>query len=225
MDMRISVRGYIRLFKQKIDFLRFRRVIPRLACTRQSLGMAQRNLQPYYDLYVSTVSIRGMTISLELSAFLFLLCKAIRPTRILDIGSGFSSFVFRFYAKDKINKPVIWSVDDSVEWLENTFAFLVSHDLECDHLITWDSFVRQEPHDNFDLILHDLGDMEIRKRTFEKVLTLARAQGFIVLDDVHKEHYMSYVEHFLRSYALRYYSLKPLTKDDLGRFAGLVVKS
>jgi hypothetical protein len=38
----------------------------------------------------------------------------------------------------------------------------------------------------FDLILHDLGSIELREETLPFVLTLLDERGIIILDDMHK---------------------------------------
>lgn len=221
--MRLLLRHHLDFVQQTIELFRLQRALPHLRNSSRLLGSTQPSLQLFYELYTSTVSTQDMAISLELSEFLLFLCETLRPNYILDLGSGFSSFVFRLYAKHRDPKPVIWSVDDSREWLEKTTEFLASYELDCNSLDTWDSFVRLDQRESFDLILHDLGDMETRKRTFEDVLSFAKPYSVIVLDDFHKQNYKSYVEQVLSQHVLRYYSLKSLTMDKFGRFASLVI--
>jgi hypothetical protein len=52
--------------------------------------------------------------------------------RLLDLGSGFSSYVLRAYAAG-VPGAVGWSVDDDPAWLEKTRAFLVSEGLSTEH--------------------------------------------------------------------------------------------
>jgi len=54
------------------------------------------------------------------------------------------------------------------------------------NLVSWDELLTGRPG-NFDLVLHDLGSMETRARTLERVLTLVRPGGVLVLDDAHKQ--------------------------------------
>ncbi len=83
---------------------------------------------PFYQDYVKNVSNPIMALSLELSVFLLLLCDFIKPKNILDFGSGFSSFIFRYYAAHYVNNQstIIWSLDDSQEWLDKTSEFLIA---------------------------------------------------------------------------------------------------
>ncbi len=176
---------------------------------------------PYYQDYISRVSIDYMAISLELSAFLLVLCEVFKPGAILDLGSGFSSFVLRYYMSSATPKPIVWSVDDSPEWLERTRTFLMDYKVPSENLSTWSSFAQQR-FDNFDLILDDLGVMEVRTATLKKVLTLARPAGIIILDDMHKAEYASYVKQVLHASKCKSYNLIPYTRDKYGRFSILV---
>jgi hypothetical protein len=49
--------------------------------------------------------VSAMAISLLLAVFLFAISNALSPTRILGLGSGFSSVVFRPYS-DEASRPV-----------------------------------------------------------------------------------------------------------------------
>lgn len=116
---------------------------------------------------------------------------------------------------------ILWSIDDSKEWLEKTRTFLASHNIPSDNLIIWRSFVEQN-YDTFDLILHDLGSMEVRKEMLKEVLTLSHPGGIIVLDDIHKQNYRSYTKRLLNESNLNYYNLKFFTRDKFGRYSMLV---
>jgi hypothetical protein len=83
---------------------------------------------PYYRDHFSRISTEDSTISLELTSFLLVMCDVLEPMRILDLGSGFSSFVFRHYMLSASPKPVVWSTDDTEEWLEKTRSFSNYHD-------------------------------------------------------------------------------------------------
>jgi predicted O-methyltransferase YrrM len=150
------------------------------------------------------------------------MCNILKPMRILDLGSGFSSFTFNFYKKNTTSKPEIWSVDDSAEWLEKTNDFLTGNKISINNLMTWDSFSKKD-WEPFDFILHDLGRMDVRMKVFEKVISYAKPGGIIVLDDVHKKDYMSFVKQKLKQMNLNYYNLESFTMDKFKRFAILVI--
>ncbi|MBC8417332.1 MAG: hypothetical protein H8E10_01910 [Desulfobacterales bacterium] len=180
-------------------------------------------LLPYYELYISEVSGDYMAISLEFSSFLSVFCDLMRPTSIADLGTGFSSFLFRSYAAQSEQDVKVWSVDDSPEWLEKTRGFLAKQGLSDGNMGIWDRFIEGSYH-GFDLILHDLGSMDIRAKTLSRVLNLVRPYGFVLLDDIHITEYAPIAKKALRESGFKLYSLRHYTKDKFGRFASLATK-
>jgi len=178
----------------------------------------RQKLQPYYEEYVSSVSKGDQAISLELAVFLAVVCDISKPKCIVDFGSGFSSFVIRFYMKSAINKPVVWSVDDSLEWLNKTNSFLVKHGVSNSNLVSWDFFIKQNKV-KFNLILNDFSVLEIRRQRFDEILAIAAHNGIVILDDMHKPDFAEYVRQSLRKYRFKHYSLKLFTKDKFGRYS------
>jgi hypothetical protein len=57
-----------------------------------------KKLKPYYSEYVNHISSPEMAASMELAGFMYTLCKANQYKKVLDLGSGLSSFIFRLYA-------------------------------------------------------------------------------------------------------------------------------
>jgi len=184
--------------------------------------MLAKELNPYYEEYTSKVSPSDMAISLEMAIFLHIFCDVTKPKSIADLGSGFSSFVFRHYQAITGVKPDVWTVDDDEEWLEKTRTFLVLHGLSDENLITWDLFLQRGPK-SFDLILHDLGSMETRAKTLPTVLTLSHSNGLVILDDVDKSEYFSVLLQVTKHLDCELYNLKFYTLDSIGRHAGLLI--
>jgi len=159
---------------------------------------------------------------LELAVFLLVLCELLKPQRILDLGSGFSSVVFRRYMLDARPEPAVCTVDDSPDWLEKTRGFLASHSLPTSDLVTWDSFL-QQGRGSFDLVLYDLfGPMQLRIAALPRALQLARAGRIIVLDDIDREIYGPYARRLVKQSRMPSYSLRLLTRDSFGRYALLI---
>jgi predicted O-methyltransferase YrrM len=181
---------------------------------------AREDLAPMHEKYVTDVSTPEMAASLEVSVLLDHLCRATRPKAILDLGSGFSSFVLRRYAQ-QIADVTVFSVDDHGGWLGKTETYLNDHDLPTDHLVELDEFDFEAHHGGVDLVFHDLGSMEVRKETLPAVLETPRSDGLIVLDDFHKGHYRQYVHSTLAGVTYDLYELRDLTEDEFGRFAAL----
>lgn len=185
-------------------------------------------LQPDHVDYCTRIGHPNHAASVELAAFLVTLCDALvetgePPRRVVDLGSGFTSFVLRCWAHQQPDGPEVWSVDDSSEWLEKTRGYLVEKGCSTDHLYTWSDFRERAPYD-FDIVVHDLGTMDVRARTLSEVIELARPGGLIVLDDVHKPDYRRFAIEELARHELEVISLKAITRDALTRYAYLVEK-
>lgn len=97
------------------DKLYLEKKFPQLQGFTERQTAVAKELKPYYEEYTFDVSQEDMAISLELATFLQIFCDIMKPKHILDLGSGFSSFVFRRYKATSQIKPIVWSVDDSQE--------------------------------------------------------------------------------------------------------------
>jgi predicted O-methyltransferase YrrM len=159
--------------------------------------------------YVSAISRSDMAISLELSNFMYSLCVLGNAKKILDMGSGFSSYVLRTYAGEKSGSTV-WSVDDDTEWLDRTREYLAGFRINTDNLLPLDKFLQTEERD-FDFILLDLNYVEVRKEYIGVVIERCAPGGIIVFDDVHKREYMAEVLRQTSGRELALYSLTDLT--------------
>jgi len=182
----------------------------------------RKMLEPYYKEYVRDISRADMAASIELAAFMFSICKLNNYTKLLDMGSGLSSFVFRLYAKETPGVKV-YSVDDDAAWLEKTRAFLRLHQLDTQNLFTLDQFLTSK-ESGFDCILHDLNFVEVRINYVDHLIKLIDKDGLLVLDDVHKPDYMYAALKVLSKTKAKVYTLKPVTIDGYGRFAMGVTK-
>jgi len=180
----------------------------------------RKRLRPTYERYVTEVSSPEMAVSLETAVFLSVFLHHVGPTRVLDLGSGFSSFVMRLYGQEN-PEAVIFSVDDHDQWLQKTFQFLAQQSVSTMRVLHWDQFV-SEAETGFDLIFHDLGNMETRKHVLHEVLQMLNKKGVVFLDDMHKGHYFDYVVDYLKAYEYNWYDLKKYTLDQYKRFGVLL---
>jgi predicted O-methyltransferase YrrM len=178
-------------------------------------------LRESYAAYTTTVSPALVTISLELAAFLAVTCEALRPESILDLGSGFSSYVFRTHAKRADAHASVCSVDESQEWLDRTARFLRERQLEHSDLVTLDALLSRKRR-QFDLILLDIGDLTTRQQLLSSTLAVCRPGGMLVIDDMHVPRYRAWMTRELRRWKLEHFSLRALTRKRL-RYAYLVV--
>lgn len=176
----------------------------------------REQLRPAHEEYVKNVSRPDMAASLELGALLLALCRINRWRSLLDLGSGFSSFVFRWYARETPGVTVC-SVDDDPVWLKRTSSFLTGNQLRVDNLLVLDDFLRAD-FAPFDCILHDLNFVEVRIHHVEDVLQRLAPGGLAIFDDAHKADYRAALMKILSSRGATY-SLRPVTRDAYGRYA------
>jgi predicted O-methyltransferase YrrM len=180
---------------------------------------AQR-ITPAYQAYTREVSDAVYAISSELAVTLLLLCRWVKPRRILDLGSGFSTFLFHHYRTaiaPEAEKPFVASVDDSAEWLEKTSRYLQEQSLAAEELWLWEDFSRRA-HEPFDLIFYDIGGFDFRQTILNQIMDLLEPTGVAVFDDIHRADYGL----FLRDrFGPSLFSLRGLTKDRFGRYACL----
>jgi predicted O-methyltransferase YrrM len=179
-------------------------------------------LKKYYDMYVKEISSADMAASLELAVFMFTICKLNNYKKLLDLGSGLSSFVFRLYAKENSDVEV-YSLDDDAAWLEKTKSFLQQHQLDVKNMYTLEQFLKLN-EGAFDCILHDLNFVEVRINYIERIMKMVSQNGIVILDDVHKPDYLFALLTKLNTLHTKVYNVKPLTSDVYGRFSLAVFK-
>jgi hypothetical protein len=151
------------------------------------LVTARRGLHGVYDTYVNTVSSQGMALSLESSALLWVICDIVKPESIVDLGSGFSSYALREWAKMNTVPDIVTSVDDDAKWLEKSKAFCESQDVPVDNFQTWDDF--KPTSKRFDLVIYDLGRRPVRDACMREPFRLVNPSGVILVDDMHWYNY------------------------------------
>lgn len=176
-----------------------------------------------YQYYIDNISRADMAVSLELSSVIYDLCQNISPMKMLDMGSGFSSFILRCYA-EKISGCKVWSIDDDAAWLNKTKQYLLASSLNTENLLTLEEFVTSSENE-FDILLLDLNYVEVRKNYIKLVIERCKPGGIILFDDVHKREFMTEVLQQTKNLPIKLYDLLSITKDQFGRFALLGIKS
>jgi predicted O-methyltransferase YrrM len=179
------------------------------------MASADTTIRVPYSEYVTAVSHPAHAISIQLAFYLWEMAEEIRPLRVADLGSGFSSYVVRTWAAECSPETVVYSVDDDAAWLEKTRAFLTSHDVQTDNLVLWDDFTA----DSFDMVLHDLGDMVTRVKTLPRAAEIVRPGGTLILDDVHMPTYERLLTEFLDDAGIPHESARAQTGDMIGRYS------
>ena len=219
--VRYAARQAITLRERRRDTPALLRWCPDLACASPAWRAYADELRPAHAEYVSSVSTPEMAISLPLAVTLRVLCDAVRPASVLDLGSGFSSYVFRRHLGARVPRVRIVSVDTDPAWLDRTREFLRAQGLDDSDLITWDSLAARD--ERFDLVLHDIGWLSMRQQVLGQVLARANPHGVVVLDDVHLEPYFSFVRREVPRTGRRVYTLERFTRDEGRRYSMLVM--
>jgi len=179
-------------------------------------------LEPYAE-YVVTVSTPIWALSHLTAAFCHALCCKLAPARILDFGSGFSSYVLRSYARTADRPCIVHSVDDNQEWLDKTRVFLHGKNMSLENLYLWQDY-KGMTNDKFDLIVHDLGgSVNVRVGALSEILGYCAPSGMVVLDDLHKPDYEQLAMRACHASGFRLCYMENETTDQFGRFAGLAL--
>lgn len=160
--------------------------------------------------------------SLELVGLIIGLMPSHSPAAVIDLGSGFTSYVLRAVAAQRAAPPLVHSVDDSREWLEKTRGYLRAQGVTEEGLFAWPDFEAGRRAGSYDLVVHDMGFMDTRFETLDQVVDLAKPGGLVVLDDMHKTDYRAKALARLAARGLRPWSLRRITHDGLTRFAYLL---
>jgi predicted O-methyltransferase YrrM len=193
---------------------------------------ATERLRPLHRRYASDISTPAMAVSLETAALIWVCCDKTQPRRVLELGSGFSTYVLAQYAQTRASGTSVVSLDDDRYWVQRTREFLeeqgaLSPALQLVQAVPWgpDCIPRFRQDGEWDLIFHDAGTSEISRGSWLPALYDAlNPGGWLIVDDMHKPKNWNAARDFARGNPSRLYSLRSLTRDSFGRFAALIVK-
>ncbi len=191
--------------------------VPELDDIQSAMAPHSARLAPIHTDYCARVGHPVHAASVELTALVLALCERRNVKRVVDLGSGFTSWALRDWARDR--DVTVHSVDDSPQWLEKTRAYLAETGLDDDRLHVWADFAEAGFAGTFDLVVHDLGFMDTRYEVLDTAVGLARPGGLVLLDDMHKPDFRDKALAHLEQQGRTAYSLKKLTRDNLTRFA------
>jgi predicted O-methyltransferase YrrM len=178
-------------------------------------------LRPQYDRYVTEISNWEWAVAWPTVKALIALCDQLKPHRILDLGSGFSTFVFADWARRRGEEIEIVSVDDSPDWLAKTRAYLDAQGLAA-HVVGIEELTTLSAS-AFDLVFDDIGRSEDRAKVIEPIQRLAAPGAVVLLDDMNVRGYRREVRDKLTAAKWKLYSIRPYTIDAKGRFAMLTI--
>jgi predicted O-methyltransferase YrrM len=173
-----------------------------------------------YNYYIENISSRPMAASLPCCIYLLALYDRLLPLKVLELGSGFTSYCLRFYKKLRNINSEIYSIDTSKEWLETSKNYCKERELDINNFQIWDYF--KECREKFDLIFVDIDSGPRRHLYFESVFKqFSKVGTFIYLDDLHKPQVYKNLDSILSTINHKRYNIKDLTIDRK-RFSTLV---
>lgn len=168
--------------------------------------------------YVNNISDSLAAISLKQVGFLAWLIRQRKPQKVLDTGSGFSSYVFRKEQHNESERHL--AVEDHDGWRQKTKDYLTQKHLSPENVLLWqDCQSNPQLHGQYDLIYHDMGNMTTRIVSLPTIITWLAPRGILVLDDMHKATYHPHALQLLKDHQFIWSSLVKLTADEYGRFA------
>lgn len=199
-----------------------RRALPYLDRIGKSYWRARRNLRAEHERYTTCVSNPGHAISLETAALFYAFLVVMSPEAVIDLGSGFTSYVARLYRAEVDPAVHVTSVDDSPHWMERTRDYLASKGLDTDGLVGPDE-LGDADLGRYDVVSYDFGSMQTRAEWLDRVLTLARPGGGVVLvDDCHFDDFREQLVASTSAIGAKLHDVRAFTYDRWGRFADLV---
>jgi predicted O-methyltransferase YrrM len=177
----------------------------------KNLSQTRDLLRQSHTHYTNTISSSGMALSLETAALIWTLCDDRLPRTIVDLGSGYSSFIIRNWMKISGHQSIIWSVDDDVTWLQKSLQYCEKQNVDTSNFTTWDLF--KPTLLKFDMVIYDLGRMPVRFENVRSALDLCSPYGIVVIDDMHKFNYHNEVKCALAEKGFTGVDMKELTTD------------
>jgi predicted O-methyltransferase YrrM len=182
-----------------------------------ALARHRGELAAMHHAYATEVSAPNHAVSLPAAAMLAALIEVRSPRRVLDLGSGFSSYVVRAYAP--LDCEVV-SVDDSPAWLARTQAYLGQQGV-ADRGSLVDIEWLHGDDSSFDLVFNDMGHMPTRCRWLPEVVRHIAPGGVMLIDDYQKFRYRELVKAYARIEGAAVMSLRRWTRNDFGGYTAL----
>lgn len=194
---------------------------PDLAPDLPTFAAAVDELMQAHRYYCTNVSTGGHAVSLRTAAYLLCACRTLRPAKVLDLGSGFSSFVFAKYASTAGEFVDIVSVDTDAEWLAKTSDFLALSNLSG---VVWLTLLDDLGPGEYDLVFHDLAGGDIRSEMMPTVCDSVAPGGVAVFDDMHHLGHFDAMREATEAWGMPWASLHQWTLDSALRFAVVATK-
>lgn len=204
-----------------LDAVRLRAINKAFAPSRSEFLIDLERTFRLWRRYVNDVSAPVMAASHGTLAYMVRLCDATKPRRILDLGSGLSSAVFRKWAATQDYPVDIVSVDTDAAWLLKTRDFLASEELDTEGLHLYPGGIVGK----FDLVFHDISGGDERNTIAVVAADSVADGGYIVWDDCQFLPHLGVFEAESQRNGIDLYSLAKFTFDAVKRWSVLGIKS
>lgn len=174
--------------------------------------------------YCNNYSDEVFSISDKASIVIYNLICFLKPQTILDLGSGFTTWL-SYYAAINSEKTSIISVDSSWEWIVKNEEFLSKHNIDST-IINYRTFNENPPDlPAGSLIINDIGDpdnLALRESSLGLISHYVRNGAVLFLDDIHKPSVKAAALRFIHENDFRFQDLCPITFDHFGRYSWLI---
>lgn len=188
------------------------------ALVTNEFARRKKALGPTHQDYVARVSSEDMALSLQTAVVLQLLCKLLQPASVLDVGSGFSSYVLRHMRAEEQGPARLLSLDTDPAWLERSRTYVREQGLEDDGFCLWS----EAGEEVFDLVLLDVERPPQRNGYLAPTLQrFCRSKTALLLDDLHMPSYRIYALETLMQTTFCHVDCRRYTMDRFGRWASL----
>tara|TARA_R110002050_G_scaffold112135_7_gene226227 strand:+ start:1100 stop:1681 length:582 start_codon:yes stop_codon:yes gene_type:complete len=188
----------------------------------------EEKLNKSYTEYTTSVSNEGMAISRESCLYILKFCLENKPLKIIDLGSGITSYTLRLYQQYSNDDVIVFSVDDNEKWLQKSKEFCDKHELDVSNFFYGIELINEHKN-KFDLVIHDYGNMKTRTSNIVNAFDLAKTGGDIIYDDCHKKNYYKTLKDTIKNLSQEIIELpetedKGFTKSSRQRFCTKVTK-
>lgn len=167
-------------------------------------------IEEAYQAYLSAGANPAHAMSLQTAKWLDGWITEQKPERVLDIGSGFSSYVLRSH-----EGTYAWSVEEDASWADYTRKFLAGKGLDAGHV--FDGLDFRGLDGKFDLVLLDSKGEVPRIQRLRKAAALVKDGGTLIVDDGHFPSLHRCCKVWAKIQGYEFADLKEL-KDDFGRW-------
>ncbi|MEJ2547665.1 MAG: class I SAM-dependent methyltransferase [Gemmatimonadota bacterium] len=206
------------------DRLRLSRDVPGLdAAPKASGSAASEIIEEIPERLRDYIGVTGtdaiMAASSELCRLLVQWCEAQQPDRLVDLGSGITSWTLRAWRDRCSPGSTVTSVDDDGDWLARSRESSSRAGTGDRNFLLREDFLERHGTDRFELVVHDSGSVRERAKQMAPAFDLVAPGGAIVCDDIHKARIWRAARSALRRSGYSAWSLREETLDSIGRFA------